>query len=67
MTFIVKPVYFTSIINNKATYKRTLLHNYAEKTGEFTIQASMEYKGKTYRTNELKITVRETREDTTEN
>lgn len=25
----------------------------------------MEYKGKTYRTNELKITVRETREDTT--
>ena len=56
----------TSIINNKATYKKE--HYYTimpKKTGEFTIQASMEYKGKTYRTNELKITVRETREDTT--
>ena len=57
---------YTSIINNKATYKKD--HNYIimpKKTGEFTIQASMEYKGKTYRTNELKITVKETREDTT--
>jgi hypothetical protein len=56
----------TSIINNKATYKKE--HYYTimpKKTGEFTIQASMEYKGITYLTNELKITVKETREDTT--
>ncbi|HEY8499674.1 MAG TPA: BatD family protein [Clostridia bacterium] len=57
---------YTSIINNKATYKKD--HNYIimpKKTGEFTVQASVEYKGVTYRTNELKITVKETTKDTT--
>ena len=57
---------YTSIIINKTTYKRD--HNYIimpKKTGEFTLCAIVEYKGQTYRTNELKITVREVSEDTT--
>lgn len=57
---------YTSIINNKATYKKD--YNYIimpQKAGEFTIQASVEYKGQTYLTNELKITVKETSENTT--
>lgn len=57
---------YTSIVNNKATHKKD--HNYIimpKKTGEFTIQGIVEYKGKTYRTNELKITVKEASEETT--
>ena len=57
---------YTSIINNKTTYKRD--HNYIimpKKTGELTLCAIDEYKGQTYRTNELKKKVREESEDTT--
>jgi hypothetical protein len=55
---------YTSIINNKATYKKD--YNYIiipKKTGEFTLCAVVEYKGRTYRSNELKITVKEASED----
>lgn len=54
----------TSIVNNKTSFKREI--NYIimpKKAGQFTLQANVEYNGKTYQTNELKITVTEAKED----
>lgn len=54
----------TSIVNNKVTYKQDIYYIIIpKKTGQFTLRANVEYNGKTYRTNELTITVMEAKEN----
>ncbi len=55
-------------INGVSTYETDI--NYAlmpKSTGDYTLQATIEYNGKTYQTNELKVSVTESSEQTDSN
>ena len=49
-----------SIVGNDSSYKEDIRYTIMPKTtGQFTLKATVQYKGKTYETNELQVTVSE--------
>jgi hypothetical protein len=58
----------TQIINGSTTNEKNITYTIMPKNlGDFTLQASVEYKGKTYLTNELQVNVSEASNETKEN